>query len=116
MRIRIHFDRNFWRKREFWTSWTGLAIAGTFAVILLVGTGVFLHYWFSFERMMDMRLSGQVFGQAAEVLSAPAQIEVGQPLGPHRLVAYLERAGYTEQPDDYSPGWYQESNSCYCNL
>jgi penicillin-binding protein 1B len=111
VRIRIRFDRNFWRKREFWTSWTGLAIAGTFTVVLLVGTGVFLHYWFSFERMMDMRLSGQVFGQAAEVLSAPAQIEVGQPLGPHRLVAYLERAGYTEQPDNYSPGWYQAADT-----
>jgi penicillin-binding protein 1B len=111
VRVRIHFDRNFWRSRQFWTSWTGLTIAGTFAVVLLVGTGVFLHYWFSFERMMDMRLSGQVFGQAAEVLSAPGQIEVGQPLGPQQLVDYLQRAGYTEQADNFSPGWYQATGS-----
>ena len=111
VRIHIRFDRNFWRSRQFWTSWTGLTIAGTFAVVLLVGTGVFLHYWFSFERMMDMRLSGQVFGQSAEVLSAPAQIEVGQTLSPPQLVSYLDRAGYTEQADNFSPGWYQATGS-----
>jgi penicillin-binding protein 1B len=111
VRIHLRFDRNFWRSRQFWTSWTGLTIAGTFAVVFLVGTSIFLYYWFSFERMMDMRLSGQVFGQSAEVLSAPAQVEVGQPLVPQQLVAYLERAGYTQQPDNFSPGWFQISGS-----
>ena len=111
MRIHIRFDRKFWLNRKFWTSWPGLTIAGTVAVVFLVGTGIFLHYWFSFERMMDMRLSGQVFGQAAQVLSAPGQIEVGQPLTPVQLVAYLERAGYTGQADNFSPGWYQATTA-----
>src|SRR5579884_2659353 len=111
LRIRIRFDRKFWRSRQFWTSWAGLSIAGAAAVLLLTGTGVFLYYWFSFERMMDMRLSGQIFGQAAEVLSAPAQIEVGEALGPQQLVAYLQRAGYTAQPQNFSPGWYEAAGS-----
>jgi penicillin-binding protein 1B len=105
VRIRIRFDR------DFWTSRTGLIIAGAVAVVLLVGTGVFLHYWFSFENMMDARLSGHVFEQASELLSAPARIEVGQSLDQQQLVAYLQRAGYTDQADDFSPGWYQASGS-----
>ncbi len=105
VRIRLRFDR------AFWTSKLGLGILGAVAVAILVGGGIFLHYWFAFQRMMDERLSGHVFQQASELLSAPAKIEAGQPMDASRLVAYLERAGYTAQAEDYSPGWFQTSGS-----
>ena len=105
LRLRIRFDRGFWFSR------VGLSIIGAVLVLFLAGAGVFLSYWFRFEHLMDLRLSGQIFGRAAEVLSAPGRIEVGQPLSEQQLVAYLQRAGYTEQPDDYSPGWYQASGT-----
>ncbi|HVB99926.1 MAG TPA: hypothetical protein VNJ12_11430, partial [Candidatus Dormibacteraeota bacterium] len=53
-RIRIRFDRNFWTSR-----W-GLAIAGAVLAAFLISTGVFLVYWFRFERMLDQRFNGPV--------------------------------------------------------
>ena len=105
MRIRIRFDRNFWTSR-----W-GLAIAGAVLTVLLVSSGVFLVYWFRFQRMMDQRFNGSVFGHSSEVFSAPANIEVGQPFTPQQLVAYLQQAGYTDQPTGMSLGWYQDTGS-----
>ncbi len=105
MRIRIRWNRDFWKSR------VGLSIAGAVLVVFLVGLGIFLHYWFTYEHMMDERLSGHVFNQASEVFSAPAKIEVGQSMSEPQLVAYLQRAGYTQQAADYSPGWYQVSGS-----
>ncbi|HVB34080.1 MAG TPA: PBP1A family penicillin-binding protein [Patescibacteria group bacterium] len=105
MRIRIRFDR------KFWTSRAGLAIAGTLVAALLVSTGIFLIYWFRFERMLDQRFNRPVFGQSSELLSAPAKIEIGQVITPQQLVTYLQRAGYTDQPDAALPGWYQAAGS-----
>jgi penicillin-binding protein 1B len=105
MRIRIRFDRGFW------TSRAGLAIAGTVVAMVLVSTGVFLIYWFRFQRMMDQRFRGAIYGHSSELLSAPANIEVGQALTPDQLVAYLQRAGYTTESNDLLPGWYQATDS-----
>jgi penicillin-binding protein 1B len=105
MRIRIRFDRSFW------TSRVGLAIAGAVVASVLVSTGVFLVYWFRFQRMLDQRFNGSVFGQSSEVLSAPANIEVGQVLTPEQLVAYLQRAGYAAQANNALPGWYRAIGS-----
>ena len=104
-RIRIRFDRNFWTSR-----W-GLAIAGAVLAAFLISTGVFLVYWFRFERMLDQRFNGPVFGHSSEVLSAPANLEVGQVFTPQQLTAYLQRVGYTDEPSDAVLGWYQAAGS-----
>lgn len=106
MRIRIRFDRNFW------TSRTGLAIAGSVLALMLISTGVFLVYWFRFQRMMDQRFSGALYGHSSEVLSAPANLDVGQQMTPQQLVTYLQQAGYSSEPNSVAAlGWYQATGS-----
>jgi penicillin-binding protein 1B len=97
--------------RGFWTSRLGLGILAGALLLFLVGTGVFVHYWLRFSRLMDARLSGQIFPKAWQVYSAPEIISVGEPLSPADLAGYLEKAGYTtkEQPD--ALGWFQQSGS-----
>jgi penicillin-binding protein 1B len=97
--------------RGFWTSRLGLGILAVVLLVFLTGTGVFVHYWVRFSRLIDARLSGQIFPRASQVYSAPEILSVGEPLSPDDLVGYLEKAGYTthEQPD--ALGWFQESGS-----
>ncbi len=105
MRIRIRFDR------QFWTSRWGLAIAGTVLGMLLISTGVFLVYWFRFARILDQRFNGPLFEHASEVLSAPANVEVGQVFTPQQLGSYLQKAGYTDEANNISLGWYQANGA-----
>ncbi len=47
--------------KGFWTSRWGLAILGTALALLLTGIGVFTYYYVVYARMIDERLSGNVF-------------------------------------------------------
>ena len=42
-------------------------------------------------------MSGQIFNNAAKIYARPELIEVGQKTSEQELVAYLRRAGYSEQ-------------------
>lgn len=83
----------------------GLAVL---MVVFLVGVGLFVSTWLRLSRLIDQRLSGQVFEQASELLSAPGHVEKGERLAPAELVAYLQRAGYTPTPDGSATGWYRQ--------
>ncbi len=103
--MRIRFTRGFW------TSRLGLGILAALFLVFVVGTGVFVHYWLRFSRLIDARLTGQVFPRASQVYSAPEIVTVGEQLRPDDLAGYLEKAGYTthEQPD--ALGWFAESGT-----
>jgi penicillin-binding protein 1B len=103
--LRIRFTRGFW------TSRLGLGILAGALLIFLVGTGVFVHYWLRFSRLMDARLSGQIFSKASQVYSAPEVVAMGESLTPGELAGYLERAGYTTQEQPDALGWFQQSDS-----
>jgi penicillin-binding protein 1B len=60
------------------------------------GTGVFVHYYLQFARIIDARLDGNVFGNPAVVLAAPSALHCGQPANARKCAVNLKRAGYTE--------------------
>jgi len=80
----------------FWTSRFGLTILGLALCALLLGAGVFTFYWVHFSRLIDERLSGQVFGHSSRIFSAPREIFVGEPDSPGEIAGYLENNGYSE--------------------
>ena len=88
MRIRL--------AKGFWTSRFGLGLLAFAGIILLVGAGVFTYTYVHFARIIDERLSGQVFQNTSRVFAAPRRIAVGQEWTSTELAAYLQRAGYTE--------------------
>ncbi len=62
--------------------------------MFLVGTGVFVYYYVRFARIIDARLSGDVFNNASLIFAAPAPVLVGQAATPAEIAAHLRRAGY----------------------
>ena len=88
MRIRV--------SRGFWTSRFGLALLGTVGLALLAGASVFTFYYVRYSRLIDERLTGQVFQNTSSIYTSPRRIAVGEALTPGALASYLQRAGYTE--------------------
>lgn len=96
MRIRI--------VRGFWTSRLGIALLCTVLTAMLAGTVVFAYYYVQFGRMIDQRLTGQIFENTSSVYSTPRRIYVGESLRPKDLENYLRSDGYQEGAAQGAPG------------
>ncbi|MGC1581319.1 MAG: transglycosylase domain-containing protein, partial [Candidatus Acidiferrales bacterium] len=90
----------------FWTSKLGLTVLGIAMGIFVLGVSICTYYFISFGRMIDARLSGQIFQNTSRVYAAPQKIFTGEKMAPGDLEGYLVRAGYTEGEVDGSPGQY----------
>jgi penicillin-binding protein 1B len=62
----------------------------------LAATSVFAYYYVQFGKLIDQRLTGQVFQNTSRVFSAPGHIFVGETMHASDLATYLLRAGYQE--------------------
>jgi penicillin-binding protein 1B len=76
-------------------AWQLVLLAVALLPVLMAG-GVFLHYYVGFSRMIDARLSGDVFDNASLVLSAPTAVSLGDPWTPELVAARLRKAQYLE--------------------
>jgi len=76
-------------------------------LIFLVGTGISVYYYVRFARMIDARLSGEVFDNASLVFAAPMEIRVGQSATPAELAARLRKALYAEAQGGSGVGTYK---------
>ena len=83
-----------------------LALGGG-VLCALVGVLGFVYFYVHYSRMIDARLSGEVFNRASLVYAAPTQVEVGERIAPENLAAKLQRAGYTTGNRDSKFGTYQ---------
>ena len=63
---------------------------------LLVAVGLLTYYYVRFSRLIDARLSGDIFNNASLVFSAPTPISVGQAGSPEEVANHLRRALYAE--------------------
>jgi penicillin-binding protein 1B len=97
--------------RGFWTSRFGIAVLAS-ALAALLGTTSFLaYYYIQFGRLIDQRLTGQVFQNTSRVYSAPRHIFLGETLHPQDLAGYLLRAGYQEGDVTGAPGHFRISGA-----
>ena len=53
--------------------------------VLLAGTSLFAYYYVQFGRLINERLTGQIFQNTSRVYAAPAVIYVGETLHPKEL-------------------------------
>jgi penicillin-binding protein 1B len=95
--------------RGFWTSRLGLTLLGLVGVTFLTGAAFFTYYYITFSRMIDQRMSGQVFQNTSRVFSAPRRISVGETWGAAEMAGYLQRAGYTEVDVFGAPGRFSKT-------
>jgi penicillin-binding protein 1B len=86
--------------------WQKLALAaGVFA--FLVAVLVYTYLYVHFSRMIDARLSGDVFNHASLVYAAPTPVEVGERGTPEGFAARLQKAGYTAGQLESNFGTYE---------
>lgn len=78
---------------------------------MLTGASFLAYYYVQFGKLIQQRLTGQIFTNTSRVYSAPEHIFVGEKMKPADLVTYLLRAGYQEGPIDGSPGVYRVTNN-----
>jgi penicillin-binding protein 1B len=69
------------------------------AAVLLVGCaagGVFAYYYVKYERIVERRMRGPIFANAAKIYALPELVHTGDGMTVHEIAAQLRRAGYTE--------------------
>jgi penicillin-binding protein 1B len=88
----------------FWTSRIGLAILGSVLLLFIVCTSVFAYYYVKFGKLIDERLTGQIYQNTSRVFSAPSHIYTGEKLTAADLVIYLRHAGYQDAEVEGAPG------------
>ncbi len=88
----------------FWTSRIGLAILGSVLLLFIVGTSIFAYYYVKFGKLIDERLTGQIYQNTSRVFSAPSHIYTGEKLTAADLATYLRHAGYQDAEVDGAPG------------
>ena len=84
-----------------WQLSNPLVQAAIAVVLLLVcaATGVFAFYYIKYERLVERRMRGPIFANAAKIFALPKLIRPGDKLTVHQIAAQLRRAGYTERGD-----------------
>ncbi|HKQ85515.1 MAG TPA: PBP1A family penicillin-binding protein [Candidatus Acidoferrales bacterium] len=103
MRIRI--------TRGFWSSPVGVAILVVFLAAFVAGAGVLTYYYVAFGKLIDQRLTGQIFENTSSVYTAPGRIFTGESLRESELTSYLLRAGYQESDVAGSAGYFKVSGA-----
>ena len=83
----------------------GLVAACLLAVLGFAG--IFVYYYVRFSRLIDARLSGDVFNNASLVFAAPTPVSVGQAITPEEVSTRLRRAFYAESSGTSTVGAYK---------
>jgi penicillin-binding protein 1B len=72
------------------------AIAAAVIVVFLGLFGVFSYYYIKYQKIVDQRMSGQIFANTAKIYAQPRSVRVGQKADVNEISNYLRHAGYTE--------------------
>src|SRR5262245_12853298 len=64
--------------------------------VIIVGIGVFVHYYNLYSKMIDERLRGGAYSTTARIYAAPDSIAIGDKSTPSDVAAMLRHAGYNE--------------------
>lgn len=82
-------------------------LMGAGLAAFLLGMGLFVYVYVRFARVIDARLSGDVFANASLVYAAPTEVRVGQPGSAAALAERLRKAFYAEGDSGSSVGTYR---------
>ena len=75
-----------------------------FAVGFVISAAVFLamftYFYVKYERIVDRRMAGGIFSNAAKIYARPQTVSVGDQADPAEIAAQLRRAGYAQEGKD----------------
>jgi len=85
-------------------------LLSAFLVCFIFVSGVTLHYYTYYSKLIDRRLSGEVFQRTAQLYATPYRIYPGQKLRAEAVIPRLQRAGYEPQGSGHADqGTYELS-------
>ena len=73
------------------------AIVAAFLIVCMVLFGIFSYYYIKYQKIVDKRMSGQIFANTAKIYAQPRSLRVGQKGDAKEIANYLRHAGYTEE-------------------
>ncbi len=71
-------------------------LSAAFLLICIIFACVFSYYYLKYERVVDRRMAGGIFTNAAKIYARPRTVFVGEKLDANEVAAELRRAGYSE--------------------
>ncbi len=80
---------------------------GAGVLVFLAIVGIYLYYYVRFSRLIDARLSGDVFNDASLVFAAPTPVFVGEAITPENVAAHLRKGMYAEYEGGSEVGTYR---------
>jgi penicillin-binding protein 1B len=83
-----------------------LGVAAACILVVLGFTAIFIYHYVRFSRLIDARLSGDIFNNSSLVFAAPTPVSVGQALTAEEVAARLRKAFYGEGTGESSVGSY----------
>jgi penicillin-binding protein 1B len=73
-----------------------LFVAG-FMVAGILFMAMFTYFYVKYERIVDRRMAGPIFSNAAKIYARPQTVSVGEKIDAADIAAELHRAGYTQE-------------------
>jgi len=86
--------------------WNRLLLLFTL-LFLVAATAVFTYYYVKFSRIIDARLSGEVFSESSLVFAGPTLVSRGQPGTAQEFAARLRKSLYAEAAGGSNTGFYR---------
>ena len=83
------------------------AVVITFLLFTIVGGGTFIYYYNLYANMIHDKLEAGPFADMSVLYAAPRPVTTGESITPPEIAAYLRRAGYSENNNRSSVGWYR---------
>jgi penicillin-binding protein 1B len=83
-------------------------LLGAGLALFLAALGTFVYFYVRFSRVIDVRLSGEVFNNASLVFAAPTPVFVGEAITPEDVAARLRKGLYAEYEGGSSVGTYRQ--------
>src|ERR1035437_1236608 len=96
-----------------WRRYEGAIRIGVaaFIVFCLCFFAVFTYYYVKYQKIVDKRMSGQIFAPSAKIYARPAELDVGDKASPIEIEASLRHAGYADDGKGSDIGRFEASKN-----
>src|SRR5215831_12487149 len=88
----------------------------SFFFLFIGASALALFYYNYYSKVIDRRLSGEIFKNTAQIYAAPYRIYSGQKLSPDDVVLRLQRAGFDSSDKGGSEGGFYEVSGSRINI
>ncbi len=99
MAVKLKLSKSKAKKGDRLTPATIRLMVAVFLIVATVTLGVFAWYYVKYQKIVDRRMSGRIFSNAAKIYAAPREVRLGQSITNQEIAAQLRRAGYTDTGD-----------------